>query len=77
MGMGKTYQTLAYLGGLMRAHTIRNALVVAPLSVLRSWENEAQQIMKRYCVPKITILVVTSEIRKDRRCRMLTEALSW
>lgn len=77
MGMGKTYQTLAYLGGLMRSRTIRNALVVAPLSVLRSWEKEAEIVMKRSCVHQVTIFVVQSETRKDRRCRMLREALSW
>ena len=77
MGMGKTYQTLAYLGGLMRAHTIRNALVVAPLSVLQSWEKEARLIMERSCVPKVTIIVVSSDMPKHRRCDIVQQALSW
>jgi hypothetical protein len=29
----------------MRAHTIRNALLVAPLSVLQSWEKQAYLAM--------------------------------
>jgi hypothetical protein len=76
MGMGKTYQSVAFLGGLMRAHTIRNALVVAPLSVLQSWEKEARLVMKKYCVPRITIIVLSSDVAKNRRRKLLQEALS-
>jgi hypothetical protein len=43
--MDKIYHLVAFLGGLMRAHTIRNALVVAPLSVLQSWEKQAHLAM--------------------------------
>lgn len=74
--MGKTYQSLTFLGGLMRARTIRNALVVAPLSVLQSWEKEARVVISKSCVPRITIIVLSSEMAKKRRQRLLQEALS-
>ena len=76
MGMGKTYMTLTLLGGLMRAGTIQNALIIAPLSVLRSWETEASKVVK-LCVPKIKIQVLSSDIGKSTRCRRLRDALEW
>jgi SNF2 family DNA or RNA helicase len=76
MGMGKTYMALTLLGGLMRSKTIRNGLIVAPLSVLRSWETEATKVVK-LCVPNITILVVSSDVGKAMRCKHLRTALTW
>lgn len=76
MGMGKTFQTLTYLGGLMRARSIRNALIVAPVSLLRTWQVEARDIVQRCCAPRVTISVVSSDIRKQKRCDMLVEALT-
>ena len=70
MGMGKTYVTLSFLGGLMRAQTIRNALVIAPLSVLQSWENEARKIL-RQCVPSFRVTVVNSEMSRRRRLEFM------
>lgn len=66
MGMGKTYMLCSYLGALMRAGTIRNALVIAPLSVLRSWEKEAQKIF-RQCVKSFKVTIVNSEMSRSRR----------
>ena len=66
MGMGKTYVTLSYLGGLLRAGTIRNALVIAPLSVLRSWEKEARNVL-RQCVPSVKVTVLDSQLSRNRR----------
>ena len=37
-------QILALIGGLFRCRTIRNALVVCPVSVVQSWEKEAKQV---------------------------------
>lgn len=76
MGLGKTFQTLTLLGGLMRAKTIRNALVVAPLSVLRSWEREAHNVAKA-CAPDMRIQVVSSETAKPARLRRLQDAMQW
>jgi hypothetical protein len=68
--------TLTLLGGLMRTKTIRNALIVAPLSVLRSWEKEAEKVVRR-CVPKVRICVVSSDVGKATRCKRLCAALEW
>jgi len=76
MGMGKTYQTLTFLGGMMRARSIRNALIVAPVSVLRSWEKEANAVVKM-CVSNVCIKVVSSDIARKTRERMLRSALEW
>ena len=68
--------TLTYLGGLMRAGTIKNALIVAPLSVLRSWEKEANNVLVA-CVPNVRVKVLSSEVGKNNRSKILTEALAW
>jgi SNF2 family DNA or RNA helicase len=76
MGMGKTYMALTLLGGLMRARTIRNALIIAPLSVLRSWESEASKVVKQ-CVPNVRTVTVSSGMSKATRYRHLQAALEW
>lgn len=76
MGMGKTYQTLTFLGGMMRARTIRNTIILAPLSVLRSWEKEAQNVIKM-CVSNVCIKVVSGDIKKTSRQRIFRAALEW
>lgn len=59
----------------MRAKTIRKALVVAPVSVLRNWENEAHKILKP-CVRNAKIQVISSDTAKGyNRTRKLYEAL--
>ena len=76
MGMGKTRTTLAFLGGLMRTETIRNVLIVAPLSVIQSWEGESQKVL-RACVPGVRISVVSSSVSKSTRYQRLRDALEW
>lgn len=76
MGMGKTFMTLSYLGGLMRAGTIRNALIIAPLSVLRSWEKEAFNVLKA-CVRDARVQVLSSDLSPYRRSQIIQEALEW
>ena len=68
--------TLAYLGGLMKAGSIRNALIVAPLSVLRSWEKEANDVLVS-CVPAACIQVLSSDIGKSKRRNVIRGALEW
>ena len=76
MGMGKSRTLLTYVGGLMRARSIRNTLIVAPLSVLRSWEAEANKVLTK-CVPRIRIIVISSETSKVYRNQSLQRALKW
>ena len=75
MGLGKTFQTLSYLGGMMRGGTIRNALIICPVSVLRTWEREANDILKRSAVPRVTVSVVSSDTKKALRVYQLQNAL--
>ena len=57
----------------MKAKTIKKVLVVAPLSVLRNWENEANKIL-RLCVG-IKIQVISSDISVYNRKKRLHQAL--
>ncbi|EPZ35226.1 Helicase, superfamily 1/2, ATP-binding domain-containing protein [Rozella allomycis CSF55] len=40
MGLGKTIQTICFLKGLFKGKAIKNALIVAPVSVFDSWMRE-------------------------------------
>ncbi|GAX28537.1 hypothetical protein FisN_12Hh095 [Fistulifera solaris] len=75
MGMGKTFTTLTCLGGLMNAGTICNALVVAPKSVLRSWEREASKVLLA-CVPIAMVQVMSADHSPLQRKRILADALA-
>lgn len=66
-------QTLVYLGSLMRAETIHNALIVCPKSVVRNWEREANLVFKDIA-PKCEVYAVTSDVGKEKRIRLFTEA---
>ena len=74
MGLGKTMQVLTYLGSLMRAETISNAIIICPKSVVQSWEREANLNLKNICVPKATITAVTSDMGKEKRKRVFEDA---
>ena len=60
----------------MRASTISNAMIVCPKSVVRSWEREANLILKNMCVPKASIYAVTSDMSKEKRKRIFTDAFT-
>lgn len=76
MGLGKTFMTLTLLGGLMKAKTIRNALVLCPVSLLRTWENEARKVLITYLrLPSIVISVISSEMDKNKRAYLLEKAM--
>lgn len=76
MGLGKTWSTLTYIGGIMRAKVIFSTLVIAPTSLLRTWEKEAQKVIVGHnCLPHLRIYVVSSNMKRPERQRILQEAL--
>jgi SNF2 family DNA or RNA helicase len=77
MGLGKTFQTCTLLAGLMRSRTISSALIVCPVAVMKMWEREAQMIVEKYCGVRVSIRIVDSSIRRERRAMLLDEALRW
>lgn len=38
--LGKTIQVIAFMAGMFDAELIKNAIIVAPLSILVNWEKE-------------------------------------
>jgi len=74
MGMGKTAQTLAFLGGMMRTGAIKNGLFVVPASVLQHWEREAALWLK-WCVPHVSILIINNIKDQKQRRKLLLQAL--
>jgi len=71
-------QTLALIGGLFRCQTIRNALVVCPVSVVQSWKNEADQVFDVCGLSSIaSVMIVDSNFRKGLRASKLKFAMVW
>lgn len=70
MGLGKTYVSLSLLAGLMRSDTIQTALIVAPLSVLRSWETTGRKILGQ-CVSSFNVTVLNSDVSRHKRLELI------
>lgn len=77
MGLGKTFQTCTLLAGLMRSRSIRNALIICPVAVMKTWEREARLVLEHLCGINVSIRIVDSSIRRERRSMFLEEALTW
>lgn len=55
MGLGKTFQLLAFMAWLMeRDPSVSPMLVVAPVSLLENWEEEANKFLKPGTLPILT-----------------------
>uniref|UniRef100_A0A7S4JE07 Uncharacterized protein n=1 Tax=Odontella aurita TaxID=265563 RepID=A0A7S4JE07_9STRA len=76
MGLGKTFQTLTFLGGLMVSGTIRSALVCCPVSLLRTWEKEARDILEESFGLDVSISVISSDVSKKKRTQLLQSAMN-
>lgn len=57
----------------MKSNTIKKAVVVAPVSVLRNWENEAKRILP--LCRKVNIQVLTSTTTPNKRKKILHQVL--
>jgi SNF2 family DNA or RNA helicase len=67
-------QTLVYLGSLMRAETVHNAMIVCPKSLVRNWEREANLLFKDIA-PQCDVYAISSDVAKGKRMELFTEAL--
>jgi hypothetical protein len=72
-------QTLAFIGGLFRCRTIRNALVVCPVSIVQSWKKEADKVFILCGLSSTaSVMVIDSNCcSKDVRARKLDSAMKW
>jgi hypothetical protein len=62
----------------MRTKKIRNALIVCPVAVMQTWEKESKLIIKKLCrIENISIRIIDSSTKRNRRAIMLEEALQW
>ena len=76
MGMGKTYQVLAHIGSLLRGQCITNSVIVAPKSVIHTWEREANLIVKNKCVRGVTITAITSDMKITTREKIFAQSFT-
>lgn len=75
MGLGKTFQVNCLLTGLMRSNKIQRALIIAPVSVLPSWNRELLQHLAPY-VKRVGIEMCSSEMTKKKRQKILSDVFA-
>ncbi|CAM9659813.1 unnamed protein product, partial [Hapterophycus canaliculatus] len=55
MGLGKTFQVTCFLAGLFGTKQAKSALVLAPKSVMRGWEDELGRWLVKAACPKAEV----------------------
>ena len=70
MGMGKTFQVTCLLAGLMKEESIHRVLILAPVSVLPSWQRELNQHLLSH-ISGLQIYLLNSDVAKKKRLQML------
>ena len=73
MGLGKTFQVISLLAGLMAEESIKRVLVIAPVSVLPTWQRELSEHLAPH-FSKADILLVNSDLTKKKRQMLLDNA---
>ncbi|CBN76186.1 excision repair helicase ercc-6-related [Ectocarpus siliculosus] len=74
MGLGKTFQVTCFLAGLFGTRQAKSALVLAPKSVMRGWEDELGRWLVRAACPKAEVVVMASEMPAKARRRAIALA---
>ncbi|CAN0035720.1 unnamed protein product, partial [Ectocarpus sp. 8 AP-2014] len=74
MGLGKTFQVTCFLAGLFGTGQAKSALVLAPKSVMRGWEDELGRWLVRAACPKAEVVVMASEMPAKARRRAIALA---
>ena len=75
MGLGKTFQVNCLLTGLMRSNRIQRVLIVAPVSVLPSWNRELVQHLAPH-VKRVAIEMCNAEMAKKKRQQILKDVFA-
>ena len=70
MGLGKTFQVSTLLTGLFRMNNIKRVLIVAPVSVLRSWTKEISTHLLPY-TRHVGLELISSDMAKAKRVKIL------
>ena len=70
MGLGKTFQIISFLTGLMRMKKIQRVLILSPVSVLSTWIKELNDHLRPY-VKNSSIELIHSELAKSRRLKII------
>jgi DNA excision repair protein ERCC-6-like len=75
MGLGKTFQVNCLITGLMRTNRIQRVLIIAPVSVLPSWNRELVQHLAPY-VKRVGIEMCSAEMTKKKRQKILADVFA-
>lgn len=70
MGLGKTFQLVCLLTGLLRSSTTQRVLILSPVSVTESWNRE----LVDHLIPHVknsTIQIISADMTKNSRIRTL------
>lgn len=75
MGLGKTFQVNCLITGLLRTNKIQRVLIIAPVSVLPSWNRELVQHLAPY-VKRVGIEMCSAEMTKKKRQKILADVFA-
>eukprot|EP01033_Poteriospumella_lacustris_P004447 gene4447-3180_t len=70
MGLGKTLQVTSFLAGTMMVDRLYTSLVLAPKSVIPSWERELNNNLKAH-LPEVQVVVIDANMKKKQRTTLL------
>mmetsp|Transcript_32252 Transcript_32252/g.67246 ORF Transcript_32252/g.67246 Transcript_32252/m.67246 type:complete len:102 (+) Transcript_32252:4279-4584(+) len=73
--VGKSIQSLAAIGMLMRGGVIKNALIISPKTVAYNWKKEANKWLPKINVANLQIDLVTSDTKPNDKRKILRAAL--
>jgi len=72
MGLGKTFQVSCLLTGLLKMGFVSRVLIIAPVSVIESWQREINNFVAPY-IPRLTLDAVIADVPMKKRLKALRD----
>lgn len=74
-GLGKTFQIVSLLTGLLLKNEIKRVLIISPVSVLHNWEKEIRDHLLPH-FPRINLFSINADVTKKKRTDILIASSS-
>lgn len=73
--MGKTFQIVSLLTGLLIKNEIKRILIISPVSVLHNWEKEIREHLLPH-IPRVRLDSINADVNKKKRINILISSSS-
>lgn len=74
-GLGKTFQIVSLLTGLLLKNEIKRILIISPVSVLHNWEKEIREHLLPH-IPRVRLDSINADVNKKKRINILISSSS-